>query len=280
MTFAFRGAELRINLTYLWCHGRLPQLTSPALFTELVQLRKLHDRDERMPRLADKVTAKSIAANKLGRDWVIPMLWSGGVLPAAFPWKGPVVVKARHSCNQNAFVHSNEDWEAARRVSTYWMRHDYGQWLDEWAYREVSRGLLVEPRIGADDRLPTDYKVFVFGGQATHIQVHLGRDRHHQWVVHDRNWRTLANSAPKIARPTALAAMLSAAEEMAREFDFARVDFYQPDAQPLFGEVTFYPGSGLLPINPSFLDAEWGRLWLNARVANSEVAQSQIILAG
>ena len=275
-----RGAKLRINLTYLWCHRRLPGLADPTLFTELVQLRKMFDRDDRMPKLADKVAAKSIAADRLGRDCVIPMLWSGDIRPDECPWKGPVVVKARHGCNQNAFVYSDQDWALAKRASTGWMRRDYGQWLDEWAYREIPRGLLVEPRIGPKDDLPLDYKVFVFGGQATHVQVHLDRASRHQWVIHDRNWCALENGAPKVVRPTALTAMLLAAEEMARGFDFARVDFYQPDTQPLFGEVTFYPGSGLLPINPSRLDAEWGRLWLNARAEHHSPARSKLARAG
>ena len=70
--------------------------------------------------------------------------------------------------------------------------------------------------------------------------------------------------------------MLSAAEEMARGFDFARVDFYQPEDQPLFGEVTFYPGSGLHPIDPPELDAKWGRLWLDAQAAQGHPALKRI----
>jgi hypothetical protein len=59
--------------------------------------------------------------------------------------------------------------------------------------------------------------------------------------------------------------MMAAAEEMARGFEFARVDFYQPGEHPLFGEVTFYPGSGLDKFDPVELDEVMGGLWLNAR---------------
>ena len=259
------GAHLRINLTYLWRHGRLPNLTSPRLLTEMVQQRKLNARDARMPLLADKVTAKGIAAERLGRDWVIPILWSGTTLPNHCRWQGPVVVKARHGCNQNAFVGNRRDWGRARRASSIWMRQTYGQWLDEWVYAHIPKGLLVEPRIGSAQELPLDYKVFVFGGQATHVQVHIDRSKQHKWVVHDRDWRPLANGAPVVPRPTALVAMLSAAEAMAAGFEFARIDFYQPDDQPLFGEVTFYPGSGLCSIDPPELDEAWGKQWLQAK---------------
>lgn len=262
---ADQAARLRIALTYLWRHGRLPNLTDPALFTELVQVRKLVDRDARMPAMADKVAVKAIVAARLGREWVIPMLWSGNALPARCPWQRPVVVKSRHGCNQNAFVReAAPEWRGARAAAARWMRRDYGWWLDEWLYSRIPRGLLVEPFVGPGGDLPIDYKIFVFGGAATHVQVHLDRARDHRWVIHDRHWRAIADDAPAVPRPTALPAMMAAAEELAQGFDFARVDFYQPARQPLFGEISFYPGSGLDPFDPPQLDAELGRLWLDA----------------
>ncbi|UVO50415.1 hypothetical protein M0208_07745 [Sphingomonas sp. SUN019] len=258
-----QSARLRVALTYLWRHNRLPNLANPTLFTELVQLRKLRDRDPRMPAMADKVAVKSVVAAQLGREWVIPMLWSGDLLPRHFPWECPVVVKSRHGCNQNVFVrHGPSDWSAARFSSARWMTRDYGWWLDEWLYAHIPRGLLIEPMIGNGSDLPIDYKIYVFGGQATHVQVHLGRERNHRWVMHDMNWRAIANNAPSVRRPTALLAMAAAAEHLAEGFSFARVDFYQPSDQPLFGEISFYPGSGLDVFDPPELDGEMGRLWL------------------
>ncbi|NIJ06700.1 hypothetical protein FHS31_000282 [Sphingomonas vulcanisoli] len=260
------AARVRIGLTYLWRHGRVPKLTVPTLLTELIQVRKLFDRDPRMPLLADKVTAKAFAASQLGREWVVPLLWSGIELPLQAPVDGPIVVKSRHGCNQNVFVRSGAaDWRRARSSSAKWMRGHYGWWLDEWAYAHIPRGLLIEPMIGRDGELPLDYKVFVFGGQATHVQVHLDRERRHRWVLYDRDWHALGSDKSTVARPTALQAMLDAAETLAADFDFVRVDFYQPDEQPLFGEMSFYPGSGLCPIDPPALNEGMGRLWLAAQ---------------
>ena len=72
--------------------------------------------------------------------------------------------------------------------------------------------------------------------------------------------------------------MLSAAEELAHGFDFVRVDFYQPAEQPLFGEISFYPGSGLAPFDPPELDAAMGRLWLHA--SSDSCAEPQEIGSG
>ena len=263
---AMPGALLRINLAYYWRHGRLPNLRDPGLFTELVQWRKLHDRDARMPVMADKVAVKAIVADRLGQDWVVPTLWSGVDLPASPSWDHPVVVKSRHGCNQNIFVAADDpNWWSVRASAARWMRKPYGKWLDEWLYAQIPRGLLIEPFIGSGDTLPIDYKLFVFDGEVTHIQVHFDRGGNHRWIVHDLDWRPIGGAAAIVPKPSALPAMIAAAREMARGFGFARVDFYQPDNRPLFGEICFYPGSGLDAFDPPELDAAMGRLWLRAR---------------
>ena len=62
----------------------------------------------------------------------------------------------------------------------------------------------------------------------THVQVHLDRAGDHRWVVYDPDWTVMTPEAPIIPRPSALKAMIAGAVEMAKGFDFARVDFYQP----------------------------------------------------
>lgn len=260
----------RIWLTYLWRHRRLPRLRAPSLFTEFVQVRKLHDRDARLPVCADKVAVKAFVAERLGAEWVIPTLWHGDTLPARPPWAYPFVVKARHGCNQNSFVRSAAtDWNRLRERARGWTRRGYGWWLDEWLYQEVPRGLLVEPLVGDGPELPTDYKFYVFGGRVEYIQVHLGRGRRHRWIVLDREWHRVSTPTwdADPPRPHAFAAMLDAAEVLARDFHFVRVDLYEVAGRPLFGELTFYPGSGLDRFDPVSLDRAMGDHWRAALAA-------------
>ncbi len=266
--------RLRIRLTYLWRHGRLPDLADPKRFTELVQRRKLLDRDPRMVALVNKVTAKAAAARLFGEDWVIPTIWTGTTLPRNPEWAYPFILKASHGCNQYAVCHDQSDFERARRRASEWTDKPYGLWLDEWAYRDVPRGFIVEPYLGDRTTLPVDYKIYVFGGVAAFVQVHVDRNRDHRWILYDRDWNQISKpgEAP-LPPPINLERLLANAERIASPFDFARVDFYEIDGAPKFGEVTFYPGSGLDPFDPVELDVEIGRHWLRALESGIEGAE-------
>lgn len=258
-------AELRIRLAYLWRHGRAPDLARPVRFTELVQYRKLTDRNPLLPILADKLAVKRIVAERIGSAWVTPTLWHGTALPVTPRWRAPFVVKARHGCNQNTFVMTGAgDWSAIRASAARWMRVRYGAWLDEWAYLDIPRGLLVEPFIGSPPALPIDYKLYVFGGRVEFIQVHLGRSRCHRWMQFDRDWQRVSSATGEAdpPRPATLAAMVAAAEALGADLDFVRVDLYEVAGRPRFGEMTFYPGSGLDPFDPPELDLAMGAKWL------------------
>jgi len=255
---------LRLHLTYLWRHRRPLSLRDPQLFTELVQYRKLVDRDPRIPLWIDKLTAKQMVAETLGQDWVTPTLWSGNSLPEQPPCASPFVVKSRHGCRQMRVVRSRaDDWDEIRRAAASWTRRSYGRWLDEWGYRDIPRGLLIEPFVGEGPALPVDYKLFVFHGRVEAIQVHLDRETDHHWTVYDRQWCKVSKTAPRIDRgpPAALARMIEGAETLGKDFDFVRIDLYDVGGVPRFGEMTFYPGSGLDPVDPPTLDREFGRLW-------------------
>jgi hypothetical protein len=198
---------------------------------------------------------------------VIPTLWHGRVLPARPPAALPFVIKARHGCGQVAFVRTPADWAAAQANTAGWSDTRYGHWLDEWAYADLPQGLLIEPYLGRGAILPRDYKLFVFGGRAAFIQVHLDRATAHRWIVMDRDWTRASPPTrdPDPDRPVTLDQLIAGAERLARGHQFLRVDCYEVAGRPLFGEVTIYPGSGLLPVVPASLDLAMGSLWRRAR---------------
>lgn len=264
-------SEARIKLTYLWRHGHLPDLHFPEKFTEHVQFRKLNDRDVKLPLFADKVAVKKIIAERIGPEWVIPTLWHGELLPPGAEWPAPFVLKARHGCNQSIFVHTDmANWQAIRRKAERWLENAYGSWLDEWLYAHIPRGLLVEPFVGEGRVLPIDYKFYVFAGRVEYVQVHLDRAGRHRWILFDRAWRRVSalSGDADPSPPVNLAQMTEAAEELGRGFNFVRVDLYDVFGHPLFGEMTFYPGSGLDRFDPVSLDLVIGKHWTRAKAGD------------
>ena len=250
-------------MAYRWRHGRWPNLDAPSRFTEWVQWRKLHDRRQSLALLTDKAHAKAIAEARLGAARSIPTLWIGEHLPEVAPWTMPFIVKANHGCGQFVVVRTTADYEAAKRVAPRWIERFYGQWLDEWHYRAARRLVLVEPYIGGRD-LPIDYKVYVFGGRAEIVQLHKGRGTAHRWTQFDRDWLPLSANPIEANAPPHLAEMLTAAETMAGEEAFLRVDFYCERGMLKFGECCLFPGSGLDPFSPDELDVDLGQRWAAA----------------
>lgn len=255
------AARVFLGLVYAWRHRRLPRLHRPHRFTEWVQWRKLNDRDLERARLTDKLHGKQLAEAALGADCVIPTLWQGVDLPADAPWPMPFIVKSNHGCGHNIVVRCVADYARARRSSRRWLGRSYGGWLGEWHYRAARRRLLVEPLVGTEGRLPIDYKVYVFGGRASNVQVHEGRAARHRWSQYGRDWQPLSARCIGARRPETLADMLVAAERLGAGHDFVRVDFYEVEGRLLFGEYCLFPGSGLDRFDPPELDSRLGALW-------------------
>ncbi len=260
--------KMRIRLIYLWRHHRLPNLMHPTLFTELVQIRKLNAPDYFISNLIDKISVKNFVAAKIGSEWIIPTRWHGNRLPDTPVEPYPFIVKSSHGCNQYAVVRSQEDdWQAITRQSKRWLRKPYGQWLDEGYYADITRGLLIEPFMSKNGALPIDYKLYVFAGKVAFVQVHLDRATHHRWAIFDLEWLCMTKEeGDGIAPPVSLQEMINAAEILATGLDFVRIDFYEIGGKPMFGEMTFYPGSGLDPFNPPIIDAIMGAHWKQAKL--------------
>jgi hypothetical protein len=266
------GLALWLKLLHLARNRYWPDFERPRRFNEFVQARKLHDRDPMLPLLADKVKVKPFVEERLGRDWLIPTLWHGKALPETPLWPRPFVVKSSHGSQQTRFIRSErDDWNEARRAAARWVRSRYAPVLGEWLYGEIDPQVLVEPFIGTAGELPVDYKLFVFGGRCEFVQVDTERERGHRRVLFDRDWRRLPArwqyplDPREIVAPASLAAMIEAAETLARGIEFVRVDFYEVAARPLFGEMTFYPGSGLDRFVPASFDLMFGEKWAQAR---------------
>jgi hypothetical protein len=261
----------RLAMAYGGRRMFLRSLFWPKGFNEKVQRRKLFNRDRRMPFLQDKVAVKEFVRTRIGSDWIIPTLWHGRELPpiADRNWPLPFVLKASHGSTWNIFVREpiNLDWPEIELIGSKWLRTVYGAEWGEWLYSLIPPQLLVEPFMGEPPTLPIDYKFWLFHGCVAFIQVDTDREFNHKRAMFDVNWNRLPFTVGypleerPLQRPNTLDRMIEAARILARDWDFVRVDFFEIDRRPLFGEMTFYPGSGFETFDPPQWNERVGRLW-------------------
>ena len=128
----------------------------------------------------------------------------------------------------------------------------------EMQYKDVNKKILVEKFLSTNTgSLPPDYKLYCFNGKCKAILYIADRDKHeHKAAFFDTAWNYLGlpykegkpaqyiEFDPLPKAPEALSSMITVAEDLAREFPFVRVDFYDVDGKAIFGEMTFTPAGG------------------------------------
>ena len=279
LSFMFKDDELYLKLLYLFEMHKWPDLEHPKTFNEKLQWLKLHDRRPEYTRMVDKYAVKDYVADIIGREHIIPTLgvWNSfdeidfDGLPDQF------VLKTTHGGGGMAVVickdKKNFDKNKARRILEKSLRSDIYANYREWPYKNVPKRIIAEKYMQADDGGGlTDYKIHNFNGTPKVILV--CRERFATGPMAETfftdKWERLditrpGHPNPDCKRPENLEEMLRLAEALSKDVPFARTDFYTIGGKAYFGEITFYPASGLTPFNPSKYDKEFGN-WLNIPV--------------
>jgi len=253
-------------------HGRLPRIVHPVTFNEKILHRILFDRGAILTRCADKAAVRLLVEERLGAA-VLPRLHCltadpHTILVSELP--DQFVVKPTHGSGWVEIVRDKRslDFKALARRCEAQLKHSYYRQTREWAYRDVPPQILIEEFIDDGGETPNDYKLFVFGGTVHLIHVDTDRFGDHRRNLYTADWQEIGQhieTARKISGvlppPPHLAGMIAAAETLARDMEFARVDFYDTAERFYFGEITMTPGCGLNVHLPRDLDLRLGRLW-------------------
>jgi hypothetical protein len=245
--------------------GYTPNLLWPRTFNEKVLSRKLKRPDPLWTQLSDKVAAKTIAAERVGSEFVIetyqvvstPDEIDLSALPDRF------VVKASHGCGFNRIVRdkSTVDVGELRAQCAGWQSRSWGHLTNETWYQRIPRRILIERYLEDGSRdVPLDFKCWVFHGRVEYIQVDFDRFTRHTRNFYDREWRRQSwglkfPPGPDLARPAPLDELIGLAERLSGGLPFLRVDLYCVNEHELYsGEFTLAPEAG------------WGRFWPDASI--------------
>lgn len=112
-----------------------------------------------------------------------------------------------------------------------------------------------------------DYKFFCFNGKVKFFKVDFGRFVEHHANYYDTDGNLLPFGEKSlepdpnyiIELPNNLKEMISLAERLSKNEPFLRVDFYNVEGKIYFGELTFYPASGMIPWTTEEADNKIGK---------------------
>ncbi|MBN9551087.1 MAG: hypothetical protein J0H31_20025 [Alphaproteobacteria bacterium] len=259
-------------------HGRLPNLSAPVYYTEKVHWRKIFDDDPRFAVLLDKLKSKAFVSGRVPWLTYPPVLWEGADA-TRIPFDEltvPYIVKCNHGSGMNVVVADPKLVDRAdvvARMSKHLGRR-HGTNLGERAYWHIEPRVFAEQLIGADEGyMPTDYKFCVAGGRVVYVMAITGRATVLRRGFYDRDWQRLAitesadDASLDIPRPESFSRMVEAVEALGADFDLLRIDLYEEKGEPVFGEFTIYPRSGLFRFDPSSFDLAVSERWDLARSA-------------
>jgi hypothetical protein len=238
-------------------------------FNEKVNWRMVHDRRQSLTWTCDKLYMKEMVAKSSVTIGIPKTLWSGENLHELDGYEFPDkwVLKPNHGSQQVFLGEGKPNIAQLQSQTESWLDGYIGAERGEWAYKFARPLYILEEWIGDGPTPPVDYKFFVFDGIVRTIQVDTDRFSAHGVAFYSPKWellqvsKTLHSNSTEIERPGNLSSMIDAAEAIASEFDFMRVDLFDTQQGIFFGETTPYPGSGLSPFAPESFDYLLGSYW-------------------
>lgn len=235
---------------------------TPKTLNEKIQCLELNTETSLWTLLADKYNVRRYIEN-LGLGDYLPNLY--GVwdrvedidfekLPSRF------AIKCTHDCLSTMLIEKKYlDVRLVKHKLGKCLKRKFGYSTCEPHYTRI------KPRIIAEEWLENtnseisdsivDYKVWCFNGKPTYIMTIHGRDKEHMMIdLFDKDWnryyeylnfsKHYRDGGGVVPRPSSLNEMFRVASVLSKGFPQVRIDFYDVNGKPYFGEMTFTSGCG------------------------------------
>lgn len=272
----YMSDKLYLSLRYRIKMGRWINWKQPQDFTEKIQWLKVNDHNMDYVKMVDKDLVKNYVASIIGWDYIIPTIgrWnsieeiSWESLPEQF------VMKTTHGGgNGGVYICKNKfkvnKYEVFEKMKESLSQNIYQRYR-EWPYKEVTPRLIAEAYIESESTQElSDYKFFCFNGTPKYCQVIRDRRKNETIDFYDEYWNHMPfvglnpkckNGLNPVEKPSKLSEMIDICKKIAAGIPFCRVDLYYVNFKIYFGEITFYPGSGLGKFKPREWNKKLGNL--------------------
>lgn len=236
-------------------------LTNPQTIDEKVNWMKLHADMSLWTRCADKYEVRKYVEEH-GLSFTLNEIYglfdraediNYKLLPQCF-----VVKTTNGGGGKNVLIvkdKSSLNVDKATKTLNRWLRDEMWDRYYEPHYKKIKPRLLVEkylePPVGEYSLV--DVKINCFDGKA--YSVFLCSDRHFNEGVHysvyDLDWRLCPDKIKSEYRtdkiypkPKSFEKMIDYSQTLSRGIPYVRVDWYEIEGEPVFGEMTFTPAGG------------------------------------
>ncbi len=269
--FQWLPDKVFIKLLYRILMRKKLNLNNPISFQEKLQWLKIYDKNPDYHKMVDKVLVKDYVSSIIGCEYVIPLLgvWSK---PEDINWDmlpNRFVLKTNHSGGNTGVIICRDknsfNRESAIRKLNFSLKDDVYRNSREWPYKDIEKKVFAEEFIDTKSNeidLP-DYKWYCFNGEPKYCQVIKDRTTNETIDFFDTDWKhqefvglnpaagpAAGPAAEEPAKPSNLIEQIKIAKELSKGIPFSRIDLYSVGDKIYFGEVTFYPLSGMGEFNP------------------------------
>lgn len=253
--------------------GYAPDLDNPKSFNEKIIWLALNYKNPDIKIGADKFKAKEYIAEKVGKEYVVPLIGAyddiGEIDFDALPNK--FVCKANDGWGNDAVI-------LVKNKTTYaldYLKAQMSTWLYPWASYYYQNMCItdekVEPKIVVEELLESengidDYKFYCCNGEPKFALIVSDRTSKEQTRTFvNMDWEPIPvfrkgkKTASDPKKPENLDEMMRLCRILAKDFPLVRIDFYEVDGKVLVGELTFCPGM-FLGLRPIEMDYKLGEL--------------------
>lgn len=253
--------KLFLEMLYYVEMGKKLDLNNPTTMNEKLQWLKLYNRNPLYVTVVDKLKVKDYIREKIGDEYIVKTLgvWETpddidfNILPGKF------VLKTNHSGGNTGVVICKDknifDFNSAKIKLEKSLKSDIYKNYREWPYKDVDKKIFAEELLedkGGGELV--DYKFYCFNGYVDSVMLCIDRQiGSPKFYFFDRDWNLRrynkrGKEAPSdftLPKPCNMDKMFEMASELSKGIPFVRVDLYNVNDKIYFGEMTFFPASGL-----------------------------------
>lgn len=261
--------EKYLKILFKYLMGKECNFDNPQTYSEKLQWLKIYDRNPLYTQLVDKYEVRKFIEERIGCEHLIPCLgvWNHfdeidfNKLPNQF------VLKCTHDSGGLIICKdkSTLDLKQARKKIEHCLKRNYFLNHREWPYKDVKPRIIAEEyTVDESGYELKDYKIFCFNGEPKAMFIATDRGTDTKFDFFDTEFHHLPftnghpNADKEIKKPENFDEMLRIAGILSKGMPEVRVDLYNVNGKILFGEMTFFHWSGLMPFEPEEWDYKFG----------------------